>query len=136
MTVLPDRHPLSNVMSRQTFSVNQVRGGQEHGLPDEQDVRLAHVLVRPRATEILLPVFYVSFLIKYLDEVEVAVVRLLEAVLRELNVNLLPLLGPDDPGAVERGPPLLGVGLLLLRDVGRAWNGDSLCKGKVKGQLF
>ena len=64
----------------------------------------------------------VSFLIKYLDEVEVAVVWLLETVLGELDVDLLALLGPDDPGAVERSPPLLGVTLLLLRDVGRAWN--------------
>ena len=66
--------------------------------------------------------FYVCFLIKYLDEVEVAVIGLLEAVLWELNVNLLPLLGPDDPGAVQGSPPLLGVGLLLLRYVGCAYN--------------
>ena len=64
--------------------------------------------------------FYVSFLVKYLDEVEVAVVGLLKAVLGELDVDLLALLCPDDPGAVQGCPPLPGVGLLLLRDVGRA----------------
>ena len=58
--------------------------------------------------------FDVSFLVKYLDEVEVAVVGFLETVLGELDVDLLPLLGPDDPGAVEGGAPLLGVGHLLL----------------------
>ena len=64
--------------------------------------------------------FNVSFLVKYLDEVEVAVVGLLKAVLGKLDVDLLALLCPDDPGAVQGCPPLPGVGLLLLRDVGRA----------------
>ena len=64
--------------------------------------------------------FYVSFLVKYLDEVEVAVVGLLKAVLGKLDVDLLALLCPDDPGAVQWCSPLPGVGLLLLRDVGRA----------------
>ena len=61
--------------------------------------------------------FYVSFLIKYLDEVEVAIIRLIETVLRELDVDLLALLGSDDPGAVQGSSPLLGVSLLLLGDI-------------------
>ena len=65
--------------------------------------------------------FNVSFLVKYLDEVEVAVVGFLETVLGELDVDLLPLLCPDDPGAVEGGAPLLGVGHLLLGYVCCSW---------------
>ena len=91
-------------------------------IPDEQNIRLTHVLVSHGPTEVLLPVLYVSFLIKDLDEVKVAVIGLLQAVLWELDVDLLPLLGPDNPGAVQRCPPLLGVGLLLLGNIGRAWN--------------
>ena len=83
-------------------------------IPDEENICFTHVLVSHGATEIFFPMFNVSFLVKYLDEVEVAVVGLLEAVLRELDVDLLPFLGPDDPGAVEWRPPLQGVGHLLL----------------------
>ena len=87
--------------------------------------------------------FDIRFLVKYLDEVEVAVVGFIETVLWELDVDLLSLLGSDDPGAVERCSPLPGVGHLLSRDVRCSWEttdeaaaqyraslvGDKKCRG-------
>ena len=104
-------------------------------LPDEENISFTHVLVSHGATEILLPMFNVSFLVKYLDEVEVAVVGFLETVLWELDVDLLPLLGSDDPGAVEGRAPLLGVGHLLLGDVCCSWETKQI-RRRPRAQSF
>ena len=87
-------------------------------LPDVQDVRLTHVVVRHGATEVLLPVLDISFTIKDLDEVVVAIVRHLQVVFRELEVDVFPLLSSDDPGAVHRHGVRPGVVHLLAGDVG------------------
>ena len=91
-------------------------------VPDEENICFTHVLVSHGATEILFPVFNVSLLVKYLDEVEVAVVGLLETVLGELDIDLLPFLCSDDPGAVQGCPPLHGVRHLLLGNVCCSWD--------------
>ena len=74
-------------------------------LPDKKDIGLTLIRLSHGATEVSLPVLDVCLLIKDLDEVKVAVVRLLELVERELEVDLLLLLGADDPGAVHRRAP-------------------------------
>ena len=63
---------------------------------------------------------HVRVAVKHLDEVVVAVVGHLELVLSELEVDLLVLLGADDPGAVQRHAVGGGVRPVLLRDVGAA----------------
>ena len=95
-------------------------------LPDKKDIGLTLIGLRHGAAEISLPVLDVCLLIKDLDEVKVAVVRLLELVERELEVDLLLLLGADDPGAVQRHAVTRGVAHVLGRDVGAPWNRLSL----------
>ena len=68
----------------------------------------------------MFPVLHVRVAVKHLDEVVVAVVGHLELVLGELEVDLLVLLGADDPGAVQRHAVGGGVRPVLLRDVGAA----------------
>ena len=63
---------------------------------------------------------HVRVAVKHLDEVVIAVVGHLELVLGELEVDLLVLLGADDPGAVQRHAVGGGVRPVLLRDVGAA----------------
>ena len=93
--------------------------GRPHS-PHVEDVRLTDVVVRHGATEILLPVLDIGFTVKYLDEVVVAVIGHLQLVLGELEVDLLVLLGADDPGAVQRHAVAGGVRHVLLGDVGAA----------------
>ena len=85
--------------------------------PDVEDVRLTDVVVRHGATEILLPVLDIGFTVKYLDEVVVAVIGHLQVVFRELEVDVFPLLRPDDPGAVHGHRVGPGVVHLLAGDV-------------------
>ena len=68
----------------------------------------------------MFPVLNVRVAVKHLDEVVIAVVGHLELVLGELEVDLLVLLGADDPGAVQRHAVGGGVRPVLLRDVGAA----------------
>ena len=68
----------------------------------------------------MFPVLHVGIAVKHLNEVVVAVVGHLELVLGELEVDLLVLLGADDPGAVQRHAVGGGVRPVLLRDVGAA----------------
>ena len=74
-------------------------------LPDVQNIRNACVGLGHRAAEIPHPMLDIRLPVEDLDEVEVAVVWLFELVLLELDVDLLALLGPDDPGAVHRCAP-------------------------------
>ena len=74
-------------------------------LPDVQNIRNACVGLGHRAAEIPNPMLDIRLPVEDLDEVEVTVVWLSELVLLELDVNLLALLGPDDPGAVHRCAP-------------------------------
>ena len=83
-------------------------------LPDKQDIGVTLIGLGHGATEVPLPVLNVRLLVKDLDEVEVAVVGLLQLVQRELEVDLLLLLGADDPGAVHWGAPLPRVIQMLL----------------------
>ena len=87
--------------------------------PDVQHICLADVVVGYGAAEVVLAVLHVGLAVEHLDEVVVAVVGHLELVLGELEVDLLALLGPDDPGAVDGHAVLRGVAHVLLRDVGR-----------------
>ena len=64
---------------------------------------------------------YICFAVKYLDEVVVAVVWHLQVVFRELEVDVLPFLCPDDPGTVHRHGVGPGVVHLLAGDVGASW---------------
>ena len=61
-------------------------------IPDEKYISLALIGLGHRATEVSLSVLNVRLLVKDLDEVEVAVVGLLQLVQRELEVDLLLLL--------------------------------------------
>ena len=74
----------------------------------------------------MFPVLHIRLAVKHLDKVVVAVVGHLELVLRELEVDLLVLLGADDPGAVQRNAVTRGVAHVLGRDVGAPWNRLSL----------
>ena len=94
--------------------------------PDIEDVCLADIAIRHGAAEVVFPVLHIRLAVKHLDEVVVAVVGHLELVLRELEVDLLVLLGADDPGAVQRHAVTRGVAHVLGRDVGAPWNRLSL----------
>ena len=72
--------------------------------PDVQHICLADIVVGHGAAEVVLAMLHVGLAIEHLDEVVVAVVGHLELILGELEVDLLPLLGPDDPGAVQGDP--------------------------------
>ena len=96
------------------------------GSPHVENVCLTDVIVRHGATEVPLPVLDVRLAVKYLYEVVIAVVGHLEVVLWELEVNVFPLLRPDDPGAVHGRAPLVGVVQVLLRDVSGGWNINQL----------
>ena len=63
---------------------------------------------------------HVCFSVKHLDEVVVAVVGHLQLILGELEVDLLVLLGADDPGAVQGHAVAGGMRHVLLGDVGAA----------------
>ena len=90
------------------------------GSPHVENVCLTDVIIRHGATEVPLPVLDVRLAVKYLYEVVIAVVGHLEVVLWELEVNVLPLLRPDDPGAVHGHVVGPGVVEVLRRDVGAA----------------
>ena len=60
----------------------------------------------------------VCLAVEYLYEVIVTIVGHLEVVFRELEVNMLPLLGPDDPGAVHGDVVSPGVIEVVRGDVG------------------
>ena len=87
-------------------------------LPHVEDVCLTDVVISHRAAQVLLPVLDISFAVKYLNEVIIAVVGHLEVVFRELEVDVLPFLCPDDPGTVHRHGVGPGVVHLLAGDVG------------------
>ena len=87
-------------------------------LPDEKHIALTLKCLSYRAAKVPLAVFNVSFLVKDLYKVEVAIVGLLEFVVGELDVDLLALLCPDDPSAVQGCSPLLGMRQMLLGDIG------------------
>ena len=72
----------------------------------------------------MLHVLHLGVAVKHLDEVVVAIVGHLELVVGELEVDLLPLLGTDDPGAVQGNPVGLGVVDMLLRYVGTSFKLD------------
>ena len=63
---------------------------------------------------------HVCFSVKNLDEVVIAVVGHLQLILGELEVDLLVLLGADDPGAVQWHAVAGGMRHVLLGDVGAA----------------
>ena len=90
-------------------------------LPDVEDVCLTDVIVRHGAAQVLLTMLDISFAVKYLNEVVVAVIGHLEVVFRELKVDVFPLLSPDDPGAVHRDGVGPGVVHLLAGDVGASY---------------
>ena len=83
-------------------------------LPDKQNIGFTLIGLGHGATEVPLSVFNVRLLVKDLDEVEVAVVGLLQLIQWELEVDLLLLLGANDPGAVNGGAPLPRVIQMLL----------------------
>ena len=68
----------------------------------------------------MLHVLHLGVAVEHLDEVVVAVVGHLQLVVGELEVDLLVLLGADDPGAVQRHAVGGGVRPVLLRNVGAA----------------
>ena len=61
------------------------------------------------STEVSLSMFHVSFLVENLNKVEVAVVWFIELIMGELEIDCLPLLRSDDPGAVHWSSPFSGM---------------------------
>ena len=88
--------------------------------PDVQHICLADIVVGHGAAEVVLAMLHVGLAIEHLDEVVVAVVGHLQLILGELEVDLLVLLGADDPGAVQGHAVAGGMRHVLLGDVGAA----------------
>ena len=95
-------------------------------LPDVEDIRLTDIVVSHGATQVPFPVFDVCLAVKYLNEVIVTVIGHLEVVFGELEVDMLPLLCPDDPCAVHRHIVRPGVVEVFGGDVGTSCNHHTL----------
>ena len=82
--------------------------------PYKKDVGLTFIGLSYRTTKVSLSMLHVGFFIKNLNEVEIAVIGLIELIMRKLKINCLSFFCPDDPGTVHWSSPFSGMTKMLF----------------------